>query len=378
MIRDDTAGRPAGHRDGEFRHRHSHAGASRHPGGSHLLFVDGLSVSFDLYDPDAPYFSAPRRRVEVLRDLTLSVHAGEVLAVVGASGSGKTVLADALLGIFEPNALVTGRIWFDGSPQDAAGLARLRGRGISLVPQSVTHLDPLMRVGAQVVGGHPRAERERRRARMRELFAAYGLPASVERMYPHELSGGMARRVLLTCALVDAPRLIVADEPTPGLDMDLAVRALGDLRSFADGGGGVLLTTHDLELALRVADRVAVFRDGTVVEETAASSFAAPGLLRDPFSRALWYAMPRHGMDAAAAEAAFDGGGFAAGTAHAGVGPSGTARDGGDRAAGAACADDGRFPGPAAPVPMRGGIAGGPAASGLNGSEAMGDGPRGA
>ena len=95
MIRDDTAGRPAGHRDGEFHHRHSHAGASRHPGGSHLLFVDGLSVSFDLYDPDAPYFSAPRRRVEVLRDLTLSVHAGEVLAVVGARFLEKQSLTDA-------------------------------------------------------------------------------------------------------------------------------------------------------------------------------------------------------------------------------------------------------------------------------------------
>ena len=139
--------------------------------------------------------------------------------------------------------------------------------------------------------------------RMRELFRAYGLAVEVERMYPHELSGGMARRVLLICAIMDDPRLIVADEPTPGLDMDLAVHALDDLRSFADGGGGVLLITHDLELALNVADRVAVFRDGTVVEETACSSFAALELLAHPFSRALWHAMPEHGFSA------LDGGG---------------------------------------------------------------------
>ena len=111
MMRDDTVGRPVGHRDGEFHHRHSHAGASRHPGGSHLLFVDGLSVSFDLYDPDAPYFSAPRRRVEVLRDLTLSVHAGEVLAVVGASGSGKTVLMKCIAGLARPDS---GEVLVDG------------------------------------------------------------------------------------------------------------------------------------------------------------------------------------------------------------------------------------------------------------------------
>ena len=117
-------------------------------------------------------------------------------------------------------------------------------------------------------------------------------------MYPFELSGGMARRVLLCCALMDDPRVIIADEPTPGLDLDLAVLALDDLRSFANEGGGVLLITHDIELALRVADRVAVFRDGTVVEETAVSNFSDPSLLDHPFSRALWHALPEHGFTA--------------------------------------------------------------------------------
>ena len=112
------------------------------------------------------------------------------------------------------------------------------------------------------------------------------------RYYPHELSGGMARRVLLMCALMDDPRVIVADEPTPGLDLELAVHALDDLRTFANAGGGVLLITHDIELALRVADRIAVFREGTVVEETAAAIFASPELLEHPFSRALWCSRP--------------------------------------------------------------------------------------
>lgn len=197
----------------------------------------------------------------------------------------------------------------------------LRGRGIALVPQRVTYLDPRMRVGEQVCGvarGATRAERAedhmRRRARQRELFEAYGLGREVERMYSYELSGGMARRVLLMCALMDEPRLIVADEPTPGLDLERAVRALDDLRAFADAGGSVLLITHDLELGLRVADRVAVFKDGTIVEETAAASFVASDALRHPFSRALVASLPERwdgddvpGMVALGSQTAFEG-----------------------------------------------------------------------
>lgn len=298
----------ADHHDGEKHHHHTHAPSSRHVGGHHLLSVEHLSVSFERYDASAPYFRAGRVRVEALRDLTLSVHAGEVLAVVGASGSGKSVLVSALMGFFEKNSLVEGRIWFDGVEQDAESLARLRGHGVSFVPQGVQSLDPLMRVGEQVRGcarGASRAERaadaRRRAARQRELFCAYGLPTEVEGLYPHQLSGGMARRVLLMCALMDDPALIVADEPTPGLDLDLAVRALDDLRAFADAGGGVLLVTHDIELALAVADRVAVFCDGTVVEETGVQSFESPDLLCHPFSRALWRALPGNGFDAGGA-----------------------------------------------------------------------------
>lgn len=294
-------GRSGDHADGEYHHHHTHAARSHHAGGHHLLSVEDLTVAFDLYDASAPYFAAPRVRTEVLHGLSLSVHAGEVLAVVGASGSGKSVLADALVGRYERNSEVTGRIWFDGERMDAGRLAALQGRGVSLVPQGVGSLDPLMRVGQQVRGvpcGATRAQRRedarRRMSRQRELFSAYGLAPEVERMYPHELSGGMARRVLLMCALMENPRLIIADEPTPGLDLELAVHALDDLRSFASAGGGVLLITHDIELALRVADRVAVFRGGTVVEETGVESFAAPELLRHPFSRALWHALPGH------------------------------------------------------------------------------------
>ncbi len=293
------------HFDAEFHHHHSHASSSHHPGHHHLLTVEDLHASFDLYDASRPYFRAGRVRQDVLRGLTLSVHEGEVLALVGASGSGKSVLADCLLGTYAANEQVSGHILFDGEACDAQKLAVLRGHGIALVPQSVTALDPLMYVGKQVRGvprGATRAARkadaERRAARQRALFAEYGLSEDVERLYPHQLSGGMARRILLMCALMEEPRLLIADEPTPGLDLDLAVHALDDLRTFAQAGGGVLLITHDIELALRVADRIAVFLDGTVVEETSSASFTSPELLAHPYSRELWYAMPEHDFSA--------------------------------------------------------------------------------
>ena len=283
------------HRHGsEEHHHHSHAASSRHPGHHHLLTVENLSVSFRMYAEDEPFFSAKQREVSVIDDLSISVHEGEIVAVVGASGSGKTLLADAIMGLYEPNALVCGKVWFEGKSADASDLRRLRGHGISLVPQSVDYLDPRMKVGKQVEGFAKGRSRSDARTRRKQLFERYNLGPEVAKMYPFQLSGGMARRVLLCCALMDDPRLIVADEPTPGLDLPLAVKAMDDFRAFADGGGGVLLITHDIELALRVADRIAVFKDGTIVEETAVASFASPDLLKSEFARELWHALPEH------------------------------------------------------------------------------------
>lgn len=285
------------HRDAERHHGHTHAADSRHEGHHHLLQVEDLCVSFRRYDekkPKGPSLWAGQHEVEVLRHLNVAVHAGEVVAVVGASGAGKSLLADCVLGLFDAHATVTGRIWFDGEEQTAESLAQLRGHAIALVPQSIAGLDPLMKVGKQVQGAGSRVTRAQRAARQQELFARYGLAPEVANLYPFQLSGGMARRVLLCCALMANPQLIVADEPTVGLDRKLALSALADFRAFADEGGSVMLITHDIELALQVADRVAVFREGTVVEETAVANFASPDLLETDYARALWHALPEH------------------------------------------------------------------------------------
>ncbi len=275
-------------------HHHSHAARSVHAGGHHLLQLEDVSVGFERYAGRGVF--APRETRFVVEHLNLSLHEGEILALVGASGSGKTLIADTVMGLFAPNAHVTGRVWFDGTAMDEASLAPLRGSRIAFVPQSVESLDPLQRVGRQIERLAKGMSKQEARGRRQELFARYRLGEEAARLYPFELSGGMARRVLLIGALMNRPRVIVADEPTPGLDMELAVRAMGDFRRFADDGGGVLLITHDIELALRVADRIAVFQGGTVVEETAVASFASPDLLQHPFSRELWHALPEHGM----------------------------------------------------------------------------------
>ena len=276
-------------------HHHSHAAHSVHAGGHHLLQLDDVSVGFERYVGRGVL--AHRETRFVVEHLSLSLHEGEILALVGASGSGKTLIADTVMGLFAPNAYVTGRVWFDGAPMDERSLAPLRGSKIAFVPQSVESLDPLQRVGGQIERLAKGMSKQEAAARRRELFARYRLDEETARRYPFELSGGMARRVLLIGALMNRPRVIVADEPTPGLDMELAVQAMEDFRRFANDGGGVLLITHDIELALRVADRIAVFKDGTVVEETAVASFASPNLLQHPFSRELWHALPEHGMN---------------------------------------------------------------------------------
>ena len=246
----------------------------------HILEIEELSVSFLQYENDR---SSRQVELPVISRLSVSVHEGEIVAVVGSNGSGKSLLAHAILGMLPYNAKVGGQMYFDGELLTAEKMKELRGNKIAFVPQSTTYLDPLMKVGEQVSQSRKNAAR---RQRQRSLFARYGLGKDVDNKYPFECSGGMTRRVLLTSALMDEPELIIADEPTPE-----------DFRAFADEGHGVLLITHDIELALEVADRVAVFYAGTTIEEAPVTDFASEETLRHPYTKALWRAMPQNGFE---------------------------------------------------------------------------------
>ncbi|MFR8874596.1 MAG: ABC transporter ATP-binding protein [Oscillospiraceae bacterium] len=251
-----------------------------------LLEVSDLSVSFQMYRR-----GLTRQRLQVISSLSLSVYPGEILAVAGSSGSGKSLLASAILGILPDNAWVEGRLSFDGRPLTPDRQAELRGGEIALVPQSVAFLDPLMKVGSQADGHRKPRPTEKRRS----LFRRFGLPEQTERLYPFQLSGGMARRVLVSTALLAGARLIIADEPTPGMSLDQAREALQMFRDLADAGKAVVLITHDIDLAFHFAHRIAVFYAGTTVETAPAEDFRrGPEALRHPYSRALWRALPQH------------------------------------------------------------------------------------
>lgn len=255
-----------------------------------LLQVRGLSVGFGRYGR-----GFRKSSLAGVRDLSFTLNGGELLAVVGASGSGKSLLAHRILGILPANAAVGGQVLYEGRPLNAALAKRLRGREIVLVPQNVSYLDPMMRVGPQVAGPHAGREQKEKAAR---VLAGYGLGKEVQGKYPFELSGGMARRVLIATAVLGGPRLVVADEPTPGLHPAAAERVLGHFKEMAQNGAGVLLITHDLEAALKVADRVVVLYAGQAIEEALAASFASEAALQHPYTRALWRASPAHGFEA--------------------------------------------------------------------------------
>lgn len=254
----------------------------------HILQINNLSISFTQYEQGLRQID-----LQVIRNLNVSVHEGELVAVVGSSGSGKSLLAHAILGILPPNCNASGNIFFEDELLDIARIRELRGKKIVLVPQSVNYLDPLEKIGEQV-----RKERkdESTRKRQEELFSYYNLQQNTAELYPFELSGGMARRVLLSTAMMENPRLIIADEPTPGLHLEAAKNAMRHFREFADKGNGVLLITHDIELALEVADRIAVFYAGTTVEEAPVLDFQAMDTLRHPYTKALWRALPQNGF----------------------------------------------------------------------------------
>jgi peptide/nickel transport system ATP-binding protein len=257
-----------------------------------MLSVQNLRVTFTMYD-----VGLSQKQITTITDLNLEINAGEVVAVVGASGSGKSLLAHAVLGILPQNAHVGGTMVFKGEPLTPERQANLRGREIALIPQSVSYLDPLMPVGAQVLRAARLSGLKATKAQqvVDRTFARYKLASSVKKLFPFQISGGMARRVLVATAAVGRADLVIADEPTPGLHPDVVLETLNHLRELALEGRGVILITHDIEAALQVADKVAVFYAGTTVEIAAASDFAQGAkALRHPYTQALWRSLPQN------------------------------------------------------------------------------------
>jgi peptide/nickel transport system ATP-binding protein len=258
-----------------------------------MLDVENLSVSFSRYQG-----LLRRRDLTVLNGVDVTVQPGELVAMIGQSGGGKSLLAHAVLGILPRNARQEGRLTFEGQVLDTRLQKKLRGHRMVLVPQSVTWLDPTASAGRQVGWGARAAGRDPSRDAVAHEFARHGLEREAMALFPHQLSGGMARRVLTAIATMAQADLLIADEPTSGLDPSVRSMALTLLRRLADEGRAVLVISHDLSAVLPVADHVTVLHNGRTVEIAPGAMIRETGP-RHPYSKALWAALPENGFNAA-------------------------------------------------------------------------------
>ncbi|WP_422375331.1 ABC transporter ATP-binding protein [Roseibium sp.] len=241
--------------------------------------------------------------IPLLRSVSLDVSAGEVRALVGESGAGKSMIGKAVLGILPRAAHLTdGRIVLDGEDLESLPPKTRRqriGARVALIPQDpLTALNPSRRVGPQVTDrlvdilGWKRPAAE---ARALELLEEVHIeaPERVMKAYPHELSGGMRQRVLIASAFAAEPKLIIADEPTTALDVTVQKQILKLIRDMQQRHGTALLfVTHDLGVVSKIAQTLSVLYAGKVVEETGVEHFfAGPS---HPYSRALLAATPKY------------------------------------------------------------------------------------
>ncbi|MGC2637580.1 MAG: ABC transporter ATP-binding protein [Acidobacteriaceae bacterium] len=209
--------------------------------------------------------------------VSLSIGEGESLGLVGESGSGKSVTALAILGLLGEAASIGGCIAFDGRDLltlRQEQLRRLRGRDIAMIFQEpMTALNPVMPVGEQMAEAvrthHRELSRRAVRDRVIEAMHAVALPNAAQRYedYPHQFSGGQRQRILIAMAVVNRPRLLIADEPTTALDVTVQAQILDLLATLRERFGlAMLFISHDLAVVSQVADRVAVMRHGVLVE----------------------------------------------------------------------------------------------------------------
>ncbi|MCX5379681.1 ABC transporter ATP-binding protein [Streptomyces sp. NBC_00091] len=240
------------------------------------------------------------RHVEAVSGASFRLRAGECLALVGESGCGKSVLASALLGLLPANAETAGSARLEDGldllAADEKTLARtVRGRRVGLVPQSpAAHLTPVRTIRShleETLRELTAAANPRKAAGAAAARAAF--PASHLDRYPHQLSGGLAQRAATALALIGDAPLLLADEPTTGLDRDLVDRTVDELRAHTrDAGRALLMITHDLAAARRIADTVAVMYAGRIVELTPADPFFGEPGPRHPYARGLLDALP--------------------------------------------------------------------------------------
>lgn len=257
-----------------------------------LLEIKNLSVSID----------SPGGRVEAVRDVSFALHQGEVLAIVGESGCGKSILCRSMMKLLPKRAKIeSGSILVEGA--DITGytereMVKLRGKLFSMIFQDpMATLDPTLTIGAQiaeaVLAHNKKLPRYAVLRRVLELMELVGIERPQERykLYPYNLSGGMRQRCVMAMALAGGPRILLADEPTTALDVTIQAQILDLLREIQTKlGTATILVSHDLGVVARAADRVAIMYAGKIVEiGTAEEIYYDP---RHPYTWGLLQALP--------------------------------------------------------------------------------------
>ncbi|HZE41576.1 MAG TPA: ABC transporter ATP-binding protein [Stackebrandtia sp.] len=261
-----------------------------------VLHIDSLSVDYG-YDDNA---------VHALRDVSLTLHAGEVLGLAGESGCGKSTLAYAATRLLPPPGVITGGEVTFTSTRDDRSLNLLRASDSELRASrwddtaivfqgAMNSLNPVYRVGRQLtdmIATHrPKTSRARSRARAVELMDMVGISPDRLDDYPHQLSGGMRQRVMIAMALALEPQVVIMDEPTTALDVVMQrqiVEQIMELRARA--GFSVIFITHDMSLLVELADRIAIMYAGRIVEDAPARDiYSAP---RHPYTEGLLSSFP--------------------------------------------------------------------------------------
>ena len=262
-----------------------------------LLEVKNLSITFHTY----------QGKVHAVRNVSFTVEKGETIAIVGESGCGKSVTAQAVMGLIPqpPGNIENGAIFFSGEDllcKSNKEMGRIRGKEIGMIFQDpMTSLNPTMQVGNQIIEGlikHQRLSKKAARVRAIEMLHLVGISDPEKRIvqYPHEFSGGMRQRAIIAIALACNPKLLIADEPTTALDVTIQAQILELMQEIQRKmGTSIVLITHDLGIVAGMCNRVLVMYGGQIVEHgNVEQIYTSP---RHPYTHGLLRSVPRLDMD---------------------------------------------------------------------------------
>lgn len=260
-----------------------------------LLSIRNLETNFKVKDVT----------IKAVNNVSIDINKNTVLALVGETGCGKSVLGLSILRLLPQNASSTGHIYFNNVDLLLTGekyMQKLRGKKIGMIPQNpATSLNPLMKIGKQVmevIQLHKRAKKKEAKQEVIDLFTDLQLPNPTSKIksYPHELSGGMNQRVLVSMGIACNPNLIIVDEPTKGLDAVLKKEVVNMLKNQNSiNGSSMLLITHDFAVAASLADNIAVMYAGEIVETGSAREILESPV--HPYTLSLINSLPSKGLN---------------------------------------------------------------------------------